>query len=65
MCLFIYLIFIILLYLPLNFSLFFVQSDPEYADLSKRLKNVLLAESGNIFGTKIYTKKEIHKKADL
>ncbi len=25
--------------------------DPEYAELSKRLKNVLLAEQGNIFGT--------------
>ncbi len=24
--------------------------DPEYAELSKRLKNVLLAEQGNIFG---------------
>jgi hypothetical protein len=39
--------------------------DPEYAELSKRLKSLLLAEQGNIFGTKVHTKKEIHKKADL
>ena len=31
--------------------------DSEYAELSKRLKKVLLAEQGNIFGSKIHTKK--------
>jgi hypothetical protein len=34
--------------------------DPEYAELSKRLKKVLLSEQGNIFGQKTHTKKGLH-----